>query len=67
MDVTIKDLDNRWIYVKNEFDKVIFAVKLTEEGWKEYCKNITSLTSASFDWSWAEIVMDYEAIMKAEF
>lgn len=67
MDVTIKDLDNRWIYVRDWSGKIIYSVKLTQEGWKQYCKNIMPLTSASFDWGWAEIVMDHKAIMKAEF
>ena len=62
MNITIKDLDNRWIYVRDWSGKIIYSVKLTQEGWKQYCKNIMPLTSASFDWGWAEIVMDSQAI-----
>lgn len=67
MNITIKDPDNRWIYARDWSGKIIYAVKLTEEGWKKYCRNIIPPTSTSFDWSWAEIVMDYDAIMKAEY
>lgn len=66
MNITIKDPDNRWIYVRDWSGKIIYSVKLTQEGWKQYCKNITPPTSASFDWSWAEIVMDYKALERVE-